>query len=130
MDDLSLVAIAVGILYLGAFACVYRILLTYRTTQGAIAWIIGLSEPIATIFGLAISWRDIILITGGLFLVWKATTEIHHSMEPDKHEGAPRVGRASLNFGAALVQIYTGFIYRGPARIADCARALAALPHA
>ena len=57
MDDLSLVAIAVGILYLGAFACVYRILLTYRTTQGAIAWIIGLiavpyvAVPMFVLFG-------------------------------------------------------------------------------
>ncbi|WP_298453182.1 cardiolipin synthase [Marinobacter sediminicola] len=42
MLDTSLVALAVSLLYLGSAACIYRILLTYRTTQGAIAWIIGL----------------------------------------------------------------------------------------
>ncbi len=42
VENLSLVAFAVGLLYLAALACIYRILLTYRTAQGAIAWIIGL----------------------------------------------------------------------------------------
>jgi len=42
MEGFPLIAIAVGLLYLGAFGCIYRILLTYRTPQGAIAWIIGL----------------------------------------------------------------------------------------
>lgn len=85
---------------------------------GTITFIIGLTAPVIDLglvgpsdghggyqFETEFSWRDIILIVGGLFLVWKATTEIHHSMEPDRHEGAPRVGRASLNFGAAIVQI-------------------------
>jgi predicted tellurium resistance membrane protein TerC len=53
------------------------------------------------------SWRDIILIAGGLFLVWKATMEIHHTMDPhsDTKEGTPMAGRAGLNFGAAIFQI-------------------------
>jgi len=53
------------------------------------------------------SWRDMILIAGGLFLVWKATMEIHHTMDPhsDGKEGAPVAGRAALNFGAAIFQI-------------------------
>ena len=57
MDELSLVALAVGLIYLGALACIYRILLTYRTTQGAIAWIIGLlglpylAVPMFALFG-------------------------------------------------------------------------------
>ncbi|WP_100639220.1 cardiolipin synthase [Marinobacter salexigens] len=57
MFDTSLVAIAVSLLYLGSVACIYRILLTYRTTQGAIAWIIGLlglpyvAVPLFLIFG-------------------------------------------------------------------------------
>lgn len=42
MEGFPLIAIAVGLLYLAALACIYRILLTYRTSQGAIAWIIGL----------------------------------------------------------------------------------------
>ena len=57
MDELSLVALVVGAVYLGAFACIYRILLTYRTTQGAIAWVIALiglpylAVPMFVLFG-------------------------------------------------------------------------------
>jgi predicted tellurium resistance membrane protein TerC len=53
------------------------------------------------------SWRDLILIAGGLFLVWKATTEIHHSIDPheDTKGSVPVAGRAALNFGSAIVQI-------------------------
>ncbi len=50
---------------------------------GTIAWIIQLQDPLFSIFGEEISWRDVILIVGGLFLVWKATTEIHHNVDPD-----------------------------------------------
>ena len=45
--------------------------------------IVHLTEPVIEVFGLAFSWRDLILIAGGLFLVWKTTTEIHHSVDPD-----------------------------------------------
>ena len=57
MENVSLVALAVGLLYLAALACIYRILLTYRTAQGAIAWIIGLlglpyvAVPLFALFG-------------------------------------------------------------------------------
>ncbi|HDZ38102.1 MAG TPA: cardiolipin synthase [Marinobacter sp.] len=57
MPDTSLLAIAVGLLYLGSIACIYRILLTYRTAQGAIGWIIGLlglpyiAVPLFLVFG-------------------------------------------------------------------------------
>ncbi len=53
------------------------------------------------------SWRDLILIAGGLFLVWKATMEIHHNIDPhsDSQQGAPVAGRAALNIGAAIFQI-------------------------
>lgn len=46
-----------------------------------LAWIIGLVAPLFTILDQAISGRDLILIAGGLFLVWKSTTEIHHAIE-------------------------------------------------
>jgi predicted tellurium resistance membrane protein TerC len=87
---------------------------------GSIAWIVGLVQPVIDLgfvgppgehgeatWETAFSWRDIILIAGGLFLVWKATTEIHHTMDPDTHksEDAPVAGRAVMNFGAAIVQI-------------------------
>ncbi|RBW51290.1 cardiolipin synthase [Marinobacter sp. F3R11] len=57
MPDSSLLAVVVGLFYLGSAACIYRILLTYRTTQGAIAWIIGLlglpylAVPMFLVFG-------------------------------------------------------------------------------
>ncbi|MEZ5938402.1 MAG: TerC family protein [Hyphomonadaceae bacterium] len=83
-----------------------------------ISWIVGLTTPVIDLgvqgplnehgvpdFETSFSWRDIILIAGGLFLTWKATGEIHHSVAPDKHEHAPRVGRASLNLGSAIFQI-------------------------
>lgn len=72
---------------------------------GTVAWIVQLVEPVIELFGQAFSWKDIILIAGGLFLLWKATKEIHHSMDPEP-EGDMFVGRAAtLGFGAAIVQI-------------------------
>ena len=47
----------------------------------SIAWIIGLSDPFATLFGWAVSWRDLILLAGGLFLIYKAATEIFDEVE-------------------------------------------------
>ena len=47
----------------------------------SIAWIVGLSEPIATVMGWEMSWRDLILIGGGLFLIYKAATEIFDEVE-------------------------------------------------
>jgi predicted tellurium resistance membrane protein TerC len=46
-----------------------------------LAWIVGLVAPLFSVFGMEISGRDLILILGGLFLIWKSTTEIHQSME-------------------------------------------------
>jgi predicted tellurium resistance membrane protein TerC len=57
-------------------------------------------------FETALSIRDLILIAGGVFLLWKATTEIHHSMDPaESGEGLDKKGRAVMSFGAAIVQI-------------------------
>ena len=66
-----------------------------------ISWIIGLTEPLITLAGHPFSWRDVILIGGGLFLLWKATTEIHESLEGEETQairGAaarPRSARSS-----------------------------------
>jgi predicted tellurium resistance membrane protein TerC len=70
-----------------------------------ISWIIGLTAPAFTIAGNEFSWRDIILIGGGLFLLWKATTEIHESLEGEELHApnAPAVARAT--FGGVLIQI-------------------------
>ena len=69
-----------------------------------ISWIIGLTAPVLTLFGREFSWRDLILITGGLFLLWKATTEIGESLEGEAaHQASPGAGTASLR--SVLVQI-------------------------
>ncbi|MBI1362345.1 MAG: TerC family protein [Alphaproteobacteria bacterium] len=83
-----------------------------------IAWLVGLTTPVFNLglegpigesghptFETAFSWRDLILIAGGAFLVWKATTEIHETMEPGESHEPSIGGRAAMNFGAAIVQI-------------------------
>ena len=71
---------------------------------GTIAWIVQLTQPLFEFGGHAFSWRDLILIAGGLFLVWKATREIHHNVdegpEPDMLQEGVKVG-----FSVAITQI-------------------------
>lgn len=50
---------------------------------GTVAVIVELTDPILEVFGQEFSWRDMVLIAGGLFLVWKATKEIHHNVDTD-----------------------------------------------
>ncbi|KMT53327.1 TerC family protein [Pseudomonas fildesensis] len=70
-----------------------------------IAFIVQLTAPVFEILGQAFSWKDMILIAGGLFLVWKATTEIHHSMDPEPEEKASAGNAVSIGFAAAIGQI-------------------------
>jgi predicted tellurium resistance membrane protein TerC len=87
-----------------------------------IAWIAGLTAPLLDLgltgppgphgepsFETAFSARDLILIAGGLFLLWKSTSEIHHSMDPEPSgvllDKRSPGGQAALGFGAAIVQI-------------------------
>jgi predicted tellurium resistance membrane protein TerC len=67
--------------------------------------IVQLTAPVVTIFGHSFSWRDMILIAGGLFLVWKATKEIHHNVDPEPGPDMFGGGRASMSFAAAIGQI-------------------------
>ncbi|WP_439686137.1 Tellurite resistance membrane protein TerC [Cupriavidus oxalaticus] len=70
-----------------------------------IAVIVKLTEPVFTILGQGLSWRDMILIAGGAFLVWKATREIHHHVtagEEGEHNGT---GKVVHSFAAAIGQI-------------------------
>ncbi|MBD9529706.1 TerC family protein [Paracoccus sp. PAR01] len=69
-----------------------------------VAWIVRLTEPVFTVLGNELSWKDLILIAGGLFLVWKATKEIHHHVDPTDHEDT-LVGAAVATFGGVIVQI-------------------------
>jgi predicted tellurium resistance membrane protein TerC len=72
-----------------------------------IAWIVRLTAPVFTLFGNAFSWKDMILIGGGLFLVWKATKEIHHAMDPVDHaeDGSPVTQKVATSFAGAIGQI-------------------------
>ena len=72
---------------------------------GTVATIVQLTEPVFTVFGHGFSWRDFILLGGGLFLVWKATKEIHHNVDPDPGPGLFDGKAASAGFGAAIGQI-------------------------
>ncbi|HEX5147904.1 MAG TPA: TerC family protein [Candidatus Limnocylindrales bacterium] len=68
-----------------------------------ISWIIGLTEPLFEILGRPISVRDLILIGGGLFLLWKATTEIHESLEGEAAHAA--VATVGATLGGVLAQV-------------------------
>jgi predicted tellurium resistance membrane protein TerC len=75
-------------------ALVFRVALLFTLT-----WIIGLTEPVVTLFGQGISWRDVILIVGGLFLIVKATHEIHAEVEGKDEEAAPGTAVPNLFLG-------------------------------
>ena len=64
-----------------SLAFIFRVIMLFGLT-----WLMGLTRPIVTIFGMGISWRDIILIGGGLFLIAKATHEIHAEVEARDQE--------------------------------------------
>ncbi|MCJ2371934.1 TerC family protein [Pseudomonas sp. RGM 3321] len=70
-----------------------------------VAYIVQLTEPVFEVIGQAFSWKDMILIAGGLFLVWKATTEIHHSMDVKTEEEKALGSVVALSMSAAIVQI-------------------------
>ena len=96
-----------------ALALVMRLILL-----SAIAWLVGLTRPVFDLglsgapdshgipaFETSFSWRDLILVAGGLFLVWKATREIHHNVDPSPSADVFGTARKALGFGAAIVQI-------------------------
>ena len=72
---------------------------------GSIAFIVTLTTPIFSVLGQEFSWRDLILIAGGLFLVWKATKEIYHRVDPDPGPDLFDRKDVSLGFAAAMGQI-------------------------
>lgn len=86
-----------------ALALVMRLLLL-----SMIAFIVSLTRPVFTAAGHAFSWRDLILVAGGLFLIYKASTEVHESVTPErKATGEERAARAkpTLGVASALAQI-------------------------
>ncbi|MER9678249.1 TerC family protein [Mesorhizobium sp. M0184] len=70
-----------------------------------ISIIVQLTTPIFTAFGHGFSWRDLILIAGGLFLVWKATKEIHHTVDLDDHQDTMMGETLQLSLAGAIFQI-------------------------
>lgn len=72
---------------------------------GSIAFIVTLTSPLFSVFSQEFSWRDLILIAGGLFLVWKATKEIHHRVDHDPGPDLFDHKDATLGFAAAMGQI-------------------------
>ncbi|WP_017625780.1 TerC family protein [Nocardiopsis chromatogenes] len=69
---------------------------------GSITWIMALTEPLFTLFGHGFSGQSLILLIGGLFLIGKATYEIHESLEGEEDHAGSKVRAA---FGAVIVQI-------------------------
>ena len=67
----------------------------------SIAWIASLTETVFTAFGTGFSWRDVVLLAGGLFLLYKATTEIFAEVEGEDHGARP----ATATFAAVIAQI-------------------------
>jgi predicted tellurium resistance membrane protein TerC len=110
IDNLVFIAILVGRLpenrrdsarRLGlALAVISRLALL-----ASIAWIIGLTTPLFELFEHGFSWRDIILIAGGLFLLYKGTREIHERIEGGDEGGHLGPTRAAASFGGIIAQI-------------------------
>jgi predicted tellurium resistance membrane protein TerC len=81
-----------------ALALVFRIALL-----SALVWLIGLTKAVFAVKGFAFSWRDIILIGGGLFLIAKTTHEIHNEVEGPEDEGDRTAGKSA--FVMVILQI-------------------------
>lgn len=79
-------------------ALLFRILLL-----SALVWLIGLTQPVVTVAGLGLSWRDLILIGGGLFLIAKATHEIHAEVEAEEED--EQKGGSARGFLLVILQI-------------------------
>lgn len=83
-----------------ALALLFRLALL-----GTVAIIVRLTSPLFHLFGHGFSWRDLILLAGGLFLIWKATKEIHHNVDPDPGPDLFEPSVARMSFAAAIGQI-------------------------
>ena len=110
IDNLVFIAILTGRLpahqrALGRKVGLSLALITRLMLLATLAWIVGLVEPVFTVAGKAFSWRDMILIGGGLFLLWKATVEIHEMVEKEEDEPDSPQGAAGVTFRGVVLQI-------------------------
>ncbi|MEO6625622.1 MAG: TerC family protein [Burkholderiaceae bacterium] len=109
IDNLVFIAILTGRLpqhqrALGRKVGLALALITRLLLLATLAWIIGLTAPVITLAGQGFSWRYIILIGGGLFLLYKATVEIHEMTEHDGQGDNPD-GVAGASFKSTVLQI-------------------------
>ncbi len=81
-----------------ALALIMRIAMLF-----GIAWLASLTAEVFSILGHGVSWRDIILGAGGLFLLYKATTEIHHTVDP--HEDELKKQKKTISYSSVIAQI-------------------------
>jgi predicted tellurium resistance membrane protein TerC len=118
IDNIIFIAILAGKLPPHRQATARRVglgvaLLTRLALLLTLSWLAGLKDPLFSVFGEGISWRDIVLIGGGLFLMAKATYEIHHSVEAgaatDAGENRPRGTLAGVIVQIALIDVVFSF---------------------
>jgi predicted tellurium resistance membrane protein TerC len=118
IDNIIFIAILAGKLPVHQQALARRLglalaLVTRLGLLFTLSWLAGLTEPLFAVFGEGISWRDIVLIGGGLFLMAKATFEIHHSMEAggavEAGENRPRGTLAGVIVQIALIDVVFSF---------------------
>src|SRR6188472_440268 len=83
-----------------SLAFIFRVIMLAGLT-----WLMGLTAPVVTLFGMAISWRDIILIGGGLFLIAKATHEIHAEVEAREETEPGTTVAAVRSFSLVVAQL-------------------------
>jgi predicted tellurium resistance membrane protein TerC len=110
IDNLVFIAILTGRLpahqrALGRKVGLGLALLTRLMLLATLAWIVGLVEPVFTVAGKAFSWRDLILVGGGLFLLYKATVEIHEMVEHDQEAHDRPEGATGVTFKGVVLQI-------------------------
>ena len=106
IDNVIFISVVAGRLPIEKQATVRRLglglaLLGRIALLSSLVWIIGLTQPVFTIGDFAVSWRDIILFAGGLFLLAKGTLEIHHTVEGADEEPAA----SPKGYAAAIGQI-------------------------
>ena len=108
IDNLVFIAILVGRLPENRRDSARRLglalaVLTRLALLASIAWIIRLTAPVFELFDHGFSWRDIILIAGGLFLLYKGTREIHERLEGEAEHAGP--ARVAASFAGVIAQI-------------------------
>lgn len=89
-----------------AFAFIFRVMLLF-----ALTWMMALTAPVVTLFGMGISWRDVILIGGGLFLIAKAVHEIHNEVEARMEGAEPAAAGSNVFFWIVMQLIAVDLVF-------------------